>query len=328
MTDTVKERIKFDQFAREVISIEQNAIMALHNRIDFNFQHACELLLNCKGNAVIIGMGKSGHIARKIAATMASTGTKAFFVHPAEACHGDSGMIGAQDVVLAISYSGETEEVINLLPLIRHLKTPLIALTGNPNSTLSQAAQSNLNVRVEQEACPLGLAPTASTTATLVMGDAIAISLLKARGFNATDFARFHPSGALGKRLLMSVGDIMHAGADIPSVAPNCTIARALVEITKKRLGMTVVVDVQGVLLGIYTDGDLRRTLDQNHDIHNTPIEKVMTKKCTTVIASMLATDALTIMRGKAIPSLPVVDNHNVPVGIVHMHDLLRAGVI
>lgn len=298
-------------------------------RIDSHFQEACELILNCKGRAVIIGMGKSGHIAKKIAATLASTGTPAFFVHPGEACHGDLGMITTEDVVIAISYSGKTEEVLNLLPLLKLLKIPLITLTGNPESTLSQAAQHNINVQVNQEACPLGLAPTASTTATLAMGDAIAISLLKARGFSANDFARFHPGGALGKRLLMRVADIMHADNDVPRVAPDCSIADALIEMTQKRLGMTTVVDQKNqTLLGIYTDGDLRRTLDAGHDIHNTRIDSMMTQHCSTVTASMLAADTLGIMRAKEITVLPVINENNFPVGMIHMHDLLRAGVL
>lgn len=318
----------FCQVGRDVIEIEQNAIRGLQASIDDNFQTACELMLNCKGRVVVIGMGKSGHIAKKIAATLASTGTPAFFVHPAEACHGDLGMITLQDVVLAISYSGETDEILNLLPLLRLFRLPLIAITGNPQSRLNQAAQCHLNVSVSQEACPLGLAPTASTTATLVMGDALAITLLRARGFSSHDFARFHPSGSLGRRLLMSVADVMHRNEQLPCVKKDCTIAKALMEITQKRLGMTTVVDDQGELIGVFTDGDLRRTLDKGFDIHTTYIADAMTHKCSTIIASVLAADALGIMRNKKITALPVIDDNNKPIGVVHMHDLLQAGVI
>lgn len=319
----------FCKIGRDVIEIEQNAIKLLQNHINQTFSEVCKTILNSKGHVIVIGMGKSGHIGRKIAATFASTGTPSFFVHPAEACHGDLGMISPEDVVIAISYSGETEELLNLLPLIRHLKIPLIALTGNTGSSLGKAANYALNVGVTKEACPLGLAPTASTTATLVMGDALAITLLRARGFDANDFARFHPSGSLGKRLLMRTTDLMHANQDVPKVSPSTSIAKALVEITKKRLGMTTIVDPRDeTLLGVFTDGDLRRTLDKGHDIHTTEITTVMTKNCLTITPSMLASEALTIMQNKKITSLPVIDQTNKPVGVLHMHDLLKAGVI
>lgn len=319
----------FCKIGRDVIEIEQNAIKLLQTHINQTFSEVCKTILNSKGHIIVIGMGKSGHIGRKIAATFASTGTPSFFVHPAEACHGDLGMISPEDVVIAISYSGETEELLNLLPLIRHLKIPLIALTGNTGSSLGKAANYALNVGVTKEACPLGLAPTASTTATLVMGDALAITLLRARGFDANDFARFHPSGSLGKRLLMRTTDLMHANQDVPKVSPSTSIAKALVEITKKRLGMTTIVDPRDeTLLGVFTDGDLRRTLDKGHDIHTTEITTVMTKNCLTITPSMLASEALTIMQNKKITSLPVIDQTNKPVGVLHMHDLLKAGVI
>lgn len=322
------ERALFTQSAREVIAIEQEAIANLAQQLTDDFDRACETLLNCQGRVIILGIGKSGHIGRKIAATLASTGTPAFFIHPAEACHGDSGMISTQDVVIAISYSGETEELINLLPLIRLLKLKMIAITGNPNSTLSKNSSYTLNIRVKKEACPLGLAPTASTTATLVMGDALAVSLLKARGFNSHDFARYHPSGSLGKRLLMRVGDLMHSGTEIPTVFPTCTIATALMEMTEKRLGMTAIIDENHKLLGIYTDGDLRRTLDRGFDIHQHAINQVMTTHYTNVTESMLAVDALTLMREKKITILPVTTNQQIIIGILHMHDLLKAGVV
>ncbi|OGO93087.1 MAG: D-arabinose 5-phosphate isomerase [Coxiella sp. RIFCSPHIGHO2_12_FULL_44_14] len=320
--------IDFCQVGHEVIHIEHNAIGLLFERIDANFQTACELMLNCTGRIVVMGMGKSGHIAKKIAATLASTGTPAFFVHPAEACHGDLGMITSQDVVLTISYSGETEEILYLLPLIRLFRIPLIAMTGNPTSRLGQAAFCHLNVSVNQEACPLGLAPTASTTATLVMGDALAISLLRARGFNHHDFARFHPSGSLGRRLLMSAADIMHKNEQVPQVTKYCPIVKALLEMTQKRLGMTTVVDENNQLIGVFTDGDLRRALDKGFDIHQTPIVEAMTHNCTTITPSLLAVDALTMMRTQKITALPVIDEARHPIGVVHMHDLLQAGVV
>lgn len=324
-----KNSSDFCKIGRDVIAIEQKAIDSLQKHINQTFSEVCKTILNSKGHVIVIGMGKSGHIGRKIAATFASTGTPSFFVHPAEACHGDLGMISPEDVVIAISYSGETEELLNLLPLIRHLKIPLIALTGNTRSSLGKAANYTLNVGVTKEACPLGLAPTASTTATLVMGDALAITLLRARGFDADDFARFHPSGSLGKRLLMRTTDLMHANQDVPKVSPSTSIAKALVEITKKRLGMTTIVDPKDdTLLGVFTDGDLRRTLDKGHDIHTTEITTVMTKNCLTITPSMLASEALTIMQNKKITSLPVIDQTNKPVGVLHMHDLLKAGVI
>lgn len=314
--------------AQQVIDIELNELTRLRARLNHHFDASCELMLNCRGRVIVTGMGKSGHIGKKIAATLASTGTPAFFVHPAEACHGDLGMLTKQDLVLAISYSGETDELLNLLPLIKLFRLPLIVMTGNLRSRLAQNATHALDIHVTQEACPLGLAPTSSTTLALVLGDALAISLLKARGFSSTDFARFHPSGALGRRLLMSVADIMHRDAEVPRVTQTCTVANALLEITSKRLGMTTVVDEQQHLVGIFTDGDLRRLFEKGYDIHQTLIETVMTKNYSFITPSMLAAEALGMMRTKQITALPVVNEQRMPVGIIHMHDLLRAGVV
>lgn len=268
----------FYTLGKAVIATELRAIQSLHARIDEKFVTACNTLFNCKGRVVVLGVGKSGHIAKKIAATLASTGTPSFYVHPSEASHGDMGMVTPQDVALAISYSGETPEIINLLPTLKRLGVALIALTGKMQSTLARIADTVIDVSVEQEACPLGLAPTSSTTATLVMGDALAIALLEARGFTADDFARIHPGGSLGRRLLLHIADLMHPKDKMPIVKPDCLLDEALVEITKKSLGMTTVVSDSGQLLGVFTDGDLRRTLDKGYDIHRTPIEKVMTK--------------------------------------------------
>jgi arabinose-5-phosphate isomerase len=313
---------------RAVIVTEERAIHQLLDRIDSRFVNACEILLQCKGRVVVLGMGKSGHIAKKIAATLASTGTPAFYVHPGEASHGDMGMITTTDVVLAISYSGETPEVINIVPLIKRLGIPLLAFTGQMNSTLARVATEVINVGVSEEACPLGLAPTSSTTATLVMGDAIAIALLEARGFTADDFARIHPGGTLGRRLLLHIEDLMHTDESIPKVKPDCILDEALVEITRKSLGMTTVVDENGLLLGVFTDGDLRRTLDKGFDIHSTPIGKIMTDNGITVSPKLLAAEALKMMHEHKITSLVVVGDDRTLLGIVHMHDLLRVGVI
>jgi arabinose-5-phosphate isomerase len=277
---------------------------------------------------VVIGMGKSGHIGGKIAATLASTGTPAFFVHPGEASHGDLGMITASDVVLALSNSGETAEIITILPIIKRLNVPLITLTGNPESTLAKAATANINVRVEREACPLDLAPTASTTAALVMGDALAIALLEARGFTKEDFARSHPGGALGRRLLLLIDDLMHTGDAIPAVGPDTLLSNALMEMTRKGLGMTAVVDAQRRLVGVFTDGDLRRAIDHKVDVHVARVGEVMTTNCKTMHPGMLAAEALQLMDSKMINALPVVNDDNELVGALNMHDLLRAGVV
>lgn len=311
-----------------VIHTEAQAISELANRIDDTFVQACQFMLQCAGRIVVIGMGKSGHISNKIAATLASTGSPAFFVHPGEASHGDLGMITAKDVVLALSNSGETEEILVILPLIKRLGVPLITLTGNPTSTLAKAAAVNIDVSVAKEACPLGLAPTASTTAALVMGDALAIALLEAKGFSANDFARSHPKGRLGRRLLLLTRDIMHTGEAMPMVSNTATVRDALVEMTRKGFGMTTIVTDDFQVIGIFTDGDLRRTLDKQIDIHSTIIIEVMTKDCKTIRADCLAVEALTLMQLNKITTLLVVDAQQILIGVLHMHDLLRAGVV
>ncbi len=312
----------------EVIRTEARAITALEERVDAVFAHACQIMLDCVGRIVVIGMGKSGHIGRKIAATLASAGSPAFFVHPGEASHGDMGMITNEDVVLALSNSGETEEILTILPLIKRLGIPFITLTGNPDSHLAHAADVNVDVSVEQEACPLGLAPTASTSAALAMGDAMSIALLEARGFGAEDFARSHPGGRLGRRLLLHVGDIMRQGDEVPQVSAEAYVGDALMEMTRKSLGMTAVVDSRSRVMGIYTDGDVRRTLDNEVDIKNTPILEVMTSNCVTIPQEMLAAEAVNIMQRKAIFVLLVVTPEQQLIGVLHMHDLLRAGVL
>jgi len=321
-----------DQKLRElglaVIRVEAQAISALAEQINDDFVTACKLLFACQGRVVVIGMGKSGHIAGKIAATLASTGTPAFFVHPGEASHGDLGMITRLDVVLALSNSGETEEIVRILPLIKRLGVPLIAMTGNPESTLSSIATVHLNVAVEQEACPLGLAPTSSTTAALVMGDALAVSLLDARGFTRDDFALSHPGGSLGKRLLLRVSDIMHSNENMPSVPATALIGSALLEMTEKQLGMTAIVNELNQVIGIFTDGDLRRTLARNIDIQNTAISVVMTTQCALISANILAAEAMQIMEQKKINALILVDDKNIAVGALNMHDLIRAGIV
>lgn len=311
-----------------VIQVETQAIAALAEQINEQFVLACKLMFACQGRVVVTGMGKSGHIAGKIAATLASTGTPAFFVHSGEASHGDLGMITAQDVVLALSNSGETEEVITLLPIIKRLGVPLIAMTGNPDSSLAKFATAHINVAVEQEACPLGLAPTSSTTAVLVMGDALAVSLLEARGFTRDDFALSHPGGSLGKRLLLRVSDMMHIGEQIPSVQESAFISEALLEMTEKKLGMTAIVNAQGQVSGIFTDGDLRRMLSKNINIHTTSIMEVMTSHCAVITADILAAEAMQIMERKKINALIVVDDTQHAVGALNMHDLIRAGIV
>ncbi len=314
--------------ARRTIELERDAVNDLLTYLDPDFEKACKLALACKGRVIVTGMGKSGHIGNKIAATLASTGTPSFFVHPGEASHGDLGMITRADVVIALSNSGETNEVLAILPLIKRMKAPLISITGNPESTLSRSADANLNVTIRQEACPLGLAPTSSTTATLVIGDALAIALLEARGFSAEDFAFSHPGGSLGRRLLLKVSDIMHSGDDIPVVSDSTMLREALMEVTHKRLGMTTVVNEQGILQGIFTDGDLRRTLDHDVNMKTTRITEVMTTQCTTVSREILAAEALQIMQDKKINALIVLDDERRPVGALNMHDMLKAGVI
>lgn len=296
--------------------------------IDANFIRACELILASKGRVVVVGMGKSGHIGKKIAATLASTGTTSFFVHPAEASHGDMGMITGDDIILALSNSGTTAEIVTLLPLIKRLGIKMISLTGNPQSTLSEAADVNLNAHVEHEACPLNLAPTSSTTAALVMGDALAVALLEARGFTAEDFAFSHPGGALGRRLLLKVEHVMHSGDQLPKVQRGTLLRDALMEMTRKGLGMTAILEADGRLAGIFTDGDLRRTLDHPIDIRQATIDEVMTVHGKTARPEMLAAEALKVMEDNKISALIVVDEQDHPVGAFNLQDLLRAGVM
>lgn len=318
----------FCKLGLAVIEIEAQAVFSLAQRIDARFEKACHLLLNCTGRVIVTGMGKSGHIANKIASTLASTGTPAFFMHPGEASHGDMGMVTEQDVVIAISNSGFTEEILTLLPLFKRKRIPLIALTGNSQSTLATFAEVNLDVSIEQEACPLGLAPTTSTTVSLVMGDALAIALLQARGFKAEDFALAHPGGNLGRRLLLLIDTIWHSGERLPIVSEEAMVSEALIEVTAKKLGMTCAIDKYGHLTGIYTDGDIRRTLSNHRDINTTPISQVMSKNCKTVKPGLLAAEALSIMQQFSITSLVVIDDDHRPLAVIHLHDLLRAGVI
>jgi arabinose-5-phosphate isomerase len=302
--------------------------MTLKPFINQNFQQACQLILDCTSRVVVMGMGKSGHIGNKIAATLASTGTPAFFVHPAEASHGDLGMITPQDVIIAISNSGEAHEILSILPVIKRLHIKLISITANGQSSMAQFADVSLEIGKSVEACPLGLAPTSSTTATLVLGDALAVALLAARGFTAEDFALSHPGGALGRKLLLRVSDLMHSGELLPVVQESTLIKDALLEISRKGLGMTAVVNAQGQLTGIYTDGDLRRTLDLELNIRTTPIVQVMTKNPKTILPQLLAAEAVALMEEKKINGVIVVDEHLHPVGALNMHDLLKAGVV
>ncbi|MGQ0529773.1 MAG: KpsF/GutQ family sugar-phosphate isomerase [Panacagrimonas sp.] len=318
----------FQLLGRRTLEIERDAIAALIERVDQSFVHACELMLACKGRVIVTGMGKSGHIAGKIAATLASTGTPAFFVHPAEASHGDLGMITRTDVVLALSNSGETPEVLTILPLFKRMGAPIIAMTGKPGSTLAKAADAHLDVSVAQEACPLNLAPTASTTATLAMGDALAVALLEARGFTPEDFALSHPGGALGRRLLLKIRDVMREGDALPRVAPGTRLTEALIEMTRKGLGMTTVVDADQRVIGIYTDGDLRRTLDQGVDVRGASIDQVMTRGGKSIGPDQLAAEAVQMMEQHKVSALLVKDASGALVGVIHMHDLLRAGVV
>ena len=314
---------------RRVLVIETRALEALAGRLDGDFSAACRLLLACGGRVVCTGMGKSGHIARKIAATLASTGTPAFYVHPGEAGHGDLGMVTDADVVVALSNSGETDELLMLLPVLKRQGNRLVAMTGRPGSTLAREADIHLDVSVPAEACPLDLAPTSSTTAALAMGDALAVALLEARGFTADDFARSHPAGALGRRLLLHITDVMHAGDEVPRIRAGATVSEALVEMSRKRLGMTAVVDGDGTLLGLYTDGDLRRTLDDAAvDLRSTVIDEVMTRTPRTIGADALAVEAARLMEEHKINALLVVDAANKVVGALNIHDLLRARVV
>jgi arabinose-5-phosphate isomerase len=314
--------------AANVLDIEARAVDALKARLNDEFVAACELCMATPGRVVVTGMGKSGHVSNKIAATLASTGTPAFFMHPAEASHGDLGMITSQDLLLAISYSGETAEVVTILPVVKRMGAKLLSMTGNPNSTMAQAADVHLDISVEEEACPLKLAPTASTTATLAMGDALAVALLEKRGFTAEDFARSHPSGSLGKRLLLRVSDVMRTGDRVPAVDAGVTLRDALLEMTDKGLGMTAIVDDRNSILGIFTDGDLRRTLDSGSDIRTTTIRDIMHTNCKTTTADVLAAEALHLLEENKITSLLVADDDGVLVGALNIHDLFREGLM
>lgn len=321
-------KIDFQQLGREAIQIELAEITALQTRIDESFTKACQLLLECKGRIVVTGMGKSGHIGGKIAATLASTGSPAFFVHPGEASHGDLGMITKNDVVLALSNSGNTAEISVIIPILKRFGIPLISMTGDKNSVLATEADINLDVSVSKEACPHDLAPTSSTTVALVMGDALAVTMLQARGFTPEDFALSHPGGSLGRRLLLHVSDIMHTGDRVPRVPETATISQALLEMSKKGLGMTAITDESDTLLGLYTDGDLRRSLDKNIDVHSATIRDVMTRNCRTTKANELAASVVKTMEDFGINGLLVIDENNKLIGALNMHDVLRAGIV
>lgn len=316
------------EHGRDVIRLEAEALLTLERRMDERFTHACELIRACTGRVIVTGMGKSGHIGGKIAATLASTGTPAFFVHPGEASHGDLGMITPTDLVLAISNSGETDEILRILPIIKRMGVRLIVMTGRVDSSLARQADVVLDVGVAKEACPLNLAPTASTTATLAMGDALAVALFRARGFTREDFARTHPAGQLGRRLLLYVSDVMHTGTEIPLVPESASLREALLEMTSKKLGMTGVVDGQGRLIGILTDGDLRRLLNRQVDVYTAGIAEVMTRNPKVTTADRLAAETVAMMESYRINGLFVVDEHHRVVGALNMHDLLRAGVV
>jgi arabinose-5-phosphate isomerase len=313
---------------RRVLATEAEAVAALEHRLGEDFAAACRLMLACEGRIVVTGMGKSGHIGSKIAATLASTGSPSFFLHPAEAIHGDIGMITARDVVLALSNSGETDELLTILPVIKRLDVPLIALTGNGASTLARYATVTLDVSVPAEACPLNLAPTASTTATLAMGDALAVAMLEARGFTEEDFARSHPGGSLGRRLLLHVDEVMRTGDDLPAVGPETPLSAGLLEMSRKGLGMTTILDGERRVVGVFTDGDLRRALDRQLDVHATRMRDVMTANPKVARPRMLAAEAVHLMEAHRITALPVVDEGGALVGALNVHDLLRAGVM
>lgn len=321
-----RQVVNFCDVAREVIEIERTAVGQLLAQIDNNFAIACELILDCKGRVIVTGMGKSGHIAKKISATLASTGTPSFFIHPGEAIHGDLGMLTSKDILLAISNSGNTEEILKIIPTVKLLHIPLITFTGNRNSMLAQTADINIPVAVEKEACPLGLSPTSSSTAALVMGDALAVALLQAKGFTKSDYALSHPGGSLGKRLLLNVTDVMVTGKALPIVSPETLVKDALLVISEKGLGMTIVLDENQEVCGIFTDGDLRRTFNEGKDIHTTRIHEVMTKNAKRIPSNTLAAEALQIMETYKITSLLVIDDNKLQ-GIVHMHPLLQAGI-
>ncbi|CDH07448.1 putative isomerase with phosphosugar-binding domain [Xenorhabdus bovienii str. oregonense] len=320
-------KIDFQQAGKKVLQVELDGLAELEQYINEDFSRACELMFSCEGKVIVMGMGKSGHIGRKIAATFASTGTPSFFVHPGEASHGDLGMVTSKDIVLTISNSGESNEILALIPVLKRQKVPLICMTNNPNSSMGKAADIHLCIKTPQEACPLGLAPTTSTTATLVMGDALAVALLQARGFTAEDFALSHPGGTLGRKLLLLTSDLMTTGDDIPRVSYTATLREALVEITRKKLGMTVICDDDMQIKGIFTDGDLRRVFDMGTDLNHANISDVMTAGGVRIKPHTLAVDALNLMQSRHITSLLVTDGDKL-LGVLHMHDLLQAGVV
>ena len=327
MTDVLSNK-ELLALARETLEIESRAVGEVSAKLSEDFARACRLCMATTGRVVVTGMGKSGHIASKIAATLASTGTPAFFMHPAEASHGDLGMITTQDLLLAISYSGETDEIVTILPLVKRMGARLVSMTGKPSSTLATAADVHIDVGVTEEACPLNLAPTASTTATLAMGDALAVALLKSRGFTAEDFARSHPSGSLGKRLLLRVSDVMRTGEQIPAVQADVRLRDGLMEMTETGLGMTAIVDADRRILGIFTDGDLRRALDDGADVHKTTMRDVMHSNCKTTQADVLAAAAVHTLEENKITSLLVADDNDRLIGALNIHDLFRAGIM
>lgn len=322
-----QEKFDFTSIGKRVLTIESAAIARLKDQLDNNFDNACQLCLDCSGKIIVMGMGKSGHIADKLAATLASTGTPSFFVHPGEASHGDLGMISRSDVVIALSNSGKTEEIVSLLPILNNMGIKIIAMTGDKNSKIATASDVHIDVGVAEEACPMNLSPTASTTAALAMGDAIAVALLEKRGFSVEDFAKSHPGGSIGKKLLLLVKDIMHTDKQIPIVFQDQKLAQGLIEMSEKALGMTAVINETGELVGIFTDGDLRRTLEANVDIQTTLMREVMTQNCITVTPNFLAVKAVEIIQDKKITSLVVVEENKI-VGALNIHDLFRAGVM
>lgn len=327
MTSFVNENFNFIEVGKQVLLTEREGLEQLDQYINHDFSRACEMMFNCTGKIIVMGMGKSGHVGRKMAATFASTGTPAFFVHPGEASHGDLGMVSKQDIVILISNSGESHEILSLIPVLKRLDIRLICLTANPESSMGKAADVHICVKVPKEACPLGLAPTSSTTAVMVMGDALAVALLEARGFTPEDFAMSHPGGALGRKLLLRVSDIMHTGSEIPQVSRQASLRDALLEITRKNLGMTVITDDLMKIEGIFTDGDLRRIFDMGVNINEAKITDVMTTGGIRVRPSLLAVDALNLMQDKHITCVMVADGDQL-MGVVHMHDMLRAGVV
>ena len=322
-----KEKFNFIDTGKRVLDIESKAISELKNHLDEDFESACNACIQCNGKIIVMGVGKSGHIADKIAATFASTGTPSFFVSPSEALHGDLGMIDQNDIIIALSNSGESQEIIELLPVLKKMKIPIISLTGNNESKLAKASDSHINVSVKEEACPMNLAPTASTTAALAMGDAIAVALLEKKGFSEEDFAKSHPGGTLGKKLLLLVKDIMHIGDEIPYVSESDKLSTGLIEMSQKALGMTAVINDKNELTGIFTDGDLRRTLEKKVDIENTLMHQVMSKKPLVISPDQLATNAVEILQGKKITSLIVAQKNKI-VGALNIHDLFRAGLM